>query len=152
MKLENYYLENYCTNLWINTNLFIFIWTPFSLQSHQHSSKLAPHYCFNLHWVCLWMMSKILYLCYTSYSATLFYLSFFHFLLSVFSSGVCFFNLFFNWRNLEPVRQSEVKSEKEKQISYINTYIWNLDKWYWWTCLQGRNGDRDIEQTLLGFL
>ena len=97
-------------------------------------------------------MSKILYLCYTSYSATLFYLSFFHFLLSIFSSGVYFFNLFFNWRTLEPVRQSEVKSEKEKQISYINTYIWNLDKWYWWTYLQGRNGDRDIEQTLLGFL
>ena len=22
------------------------------------------------------------------------------------------------------------KSEREKQISYINTYIWNLEKWY----------------------
>ena len=30
--------------------------------------------------------------------------------------------------NLEPVIQSEV-SQKEKQISYINTYIWNLEKW-----------------------
>ena len=31
--------------------------------------------------------------------------------------------------NLEPVIQSEV-SQKEKQISYINTYIWNLEKLY----------------------
>ena len=29
--------------------------------------------------------------------------------------------------NLEFVIQSEVKSEREKQISYINTYIWNLE-------------------------
>ena len=33
------------------------------------------------------------------------------------------------WMNLEPVIQSEV-SQKEKQISHINTYIWNLEKWY----------------------
>ena len=26
--------------------------------------------------------------------------------------------------------QSEVKSEREKQISYINAYMWNLEKWY----------------------
>ena len=29
--------------------------------------------------------------------------------------------------NLESVMQSEVKSEREKQISYMNTYIWNLE-------------------------
>ena len=29
---------------------------------------------------------------------------------------------------------------------YINTYIWNLEKWYWWTYLQGRNRDSDIEK------
>ena len=23
------------------------------------------------------------------------------------------------------------KSEREKQISYINAYIWNLQRWYW---------------------
>ena len=33
------------------------------------------------------------------------------------------------WINLEPVIQSKV-SKKEKQILYINAYIWNLDKWY----------------------
>ena len=31
------------------------------------------------------------------------------------------------------------KSERKKQISYINTYMWNLEKWYRWTYFQGRN-------------
>ena len=30
----------------------------------------------------------------------------------------------------------------EKKIPYINTYIWNLEK-YCWTYLKGRNGDTD---------
>ena len=34
------------------------------------------------------------------------------------------------WMNLEPIIHSEVKSEREKQISYINTHIWNLERWY----------------------
>ena len=33
------------------------------------------------------------------------------------------------WMNLETVIQSEV-CQKEKQISYINAYTWNLEKWY----------------------
>ena len=33
------------------------------------------------------------------------------------------------WINLEPVIQSEI-SQKERQMSYINTYIWNLERWY----------------------
>ena len=37
------------------------------------------------------------------------------------------------------------KSEREKQILYINAYIWNLEKWYRWTGLQGRNWDTDAE-------
>ena len=36
------------------------------------------------------------------------------------------------------------KSEREKQIQDINAYIWNLEKWYWWTYFQGRNGDTDV--------
>ena len=32
------------------------------------------------------------------------------------------------WMDLESVIQSEVKSEREKQIPYANTYIWNLEK------------------------
>ena len=31
------------------------------------------------------------------------------------------------WLDLESVIQNE---EREKQISYINTYIWNLEEWY----------------------
>ena len=31
--------------------------------------------------------------------------------------------------NLEPIIQSEV-SQKEKEISYTNAYIWNLERWY----------------------
>ena len=37
------------------------------------------------------------------------------------------------------------KSEREKQISYINAYMWNLEEWYRWTSLQGRNRDTDVE-------
>ena len=35
-----------------------------------------------------------------------------------------------------------------KQISYISTYIWNLEKWYWWTHVQDRSRDTDIENRL----
>ena len=31
------------------------------------------------------------------------------------------------------------KSEREKQVLYINTYIWNLERWRLWTYLQGSN-------------
>ena len=49
------------------------------------------------------------------------------------------------WMNLESVIQSEAKSEREKQTSYVNMCIWNLEKWYTWTYFQGRNRDADIE-------
>ena len=42
------------------------------------------------------------------------------------------------------------KSEIEKQILYINTYIQNLEKQYWWTYLQRGNGDADVENRLVG--
>ena len=41
-----------------------------------------------------------------------------------------------------------MKSEREKQISYIDAYIQNLEKWYRSTYLQGRNRDADIENRL----
>ena len=31
---------------------------------------------------------------------------------------------------------------------YINAYIWNLERWYWWNYLQGSTGDTDIENRL----
>ena len=34
------------------------------------------------------------------------------------------------WLDLESVIRSEVKSEREKQILYINACMWNLQKWY----------------------
>ena len=42
-----------------------------------------------------------------------------------------------------------MKSEKEKPVSYINLYIWSLEKWYWWIYLQGRDGDADVEKELV---
>ena len=41
------------------------------------------------------------------------------------------------------------KTEREKQVSYTNIYIWDLEKWYWWTYLKGRNRDADVEDSLL---
>ena len=34
-----------------------------------------------------------------------------------------------------------------RQISYINTYVWNVEGWYWWTCLRSSNGDTQREQS-----
>ena len=51
------------------------------------------------------------------------------------------------WMKLEPIIQSEVSQKKKKQLLHINPYIWNLERWYWWTYLQGSNGDRYREQT-----
>ena len=31
----------------------------------------------------------------------------------------------------------------------IIIYIWNLESWYWWTYLQGSNGDADIENRFM---
>ena len=44
------------------------------------------------------------------------------------------------------------KSEREKQMPYINTYMWNIEKWYGWTYLLGRNRDadeQDINRSML---
>ena len=32
--------------------------------------------------------------------------------------------------DLESVIQSEVSQKDKKQISYVNAYVWNLEKWY----------------------
>ena len=49
------------------------------------------------------------------------------------------------WMDLECVIQSEVSQKEKKQVLYINTYMWNVEKWYKITRLQGRNRDIDIE-------
>ena len=40
-----------------------------------------------------------------------------------------FESVLMRWMNIEPIIQSEV-SQKEKQISYINAYIWNPGRQY----------------------
>ena len=45
------------------------------------------------------------------------------------------------WVDLETAVQSEVKSQREKQISHISTYMWNLEKWCRGTYFKSRNGD-----------
>ena len=47
--------------------------------------------------------------------------------------------------DLETVIQSEVSQKEKKKTSYINAYMWNLEKRYRWTGLQGRNWDTDAE-------
>ena len=42
------------------------------------------------------------------------------------------------------------KSEREKQISCINTYIWNVENRYWWTYFGGRNREAEIENRHVG--
>ena len=53
------------------------------------------------------------------------------------------------WMDLESVLQRKVSQKEKKQISYINAHIWNLEKWYWWTYLQSRNRDADVENGLV---
>ena len=44
---------------------------------------------------------------------------------------------------------SEVKSDRERQISYDVTYMWNLEKDYKWTYLQKRNLVSELENKLM---
>ena len=53
------------------------------------------------------------------------------------------------WMNLEPIIQSDVKSEKEREILYTKAYIWNLKRWYQRIYLQGSSGETDIENRLM---
>ena len=47
--------------------------------------------------------------------------------------------------DLKTIIENEVKSEREKWILYINTYMWNLEKWYRWSWLKNRNRNIDIK-------
>ena len=41
------------------------------------------------------------------------------------------------------------KWEREREISYSNAYIQNLEKWYWIIYLQDSNGETDIGNRLM---
>ena len=47
-------------------------------------------------------------------------------------------------------KQAKIESLGNKQISYVNEYIWNLEKLYRWSYLQNRNRDTDIENKYMG--
>ena len=49
--------------------------------------------------------------------------------------------------NKEPITRSQKEKNKYCILLYINAYIWNLERQYWWTYLQGSNGDADIKKT-----
>ena len=40
-------------------------------------------------------------------------------------------------------------SERERQMLYINAYLWNLERQYWWSYMQGSKGDTDVKNQLL---
>ena len=41
------------------------------------------------------------------------------------------------------------KSERKKPMHYINTYIWNLERWWWWPYMQDSKRDTDIKNRLV---
>ena len=41
------------------------------------------------------------------------------------------------------------KLERERQKSFINSYIWHLEEWYCWAYLQGRDRNADPEDRLV---
>ena len=41
------------------------------------------------------------------------------------------------------------KMERERQILHINTYMWNLVGWYWWSYIQGSKECTDIKNRVL---
>ena len=41
------------------------------------------------------------------------------------------------------------KSERERQILYINAYTWNLERWCLCSYMQGSKGDREVKNRLL---
>ena len=41
------------------------------------------------------------------------------------------------------------ESGRERHILYISTYVWNLERWYWRSDMQGSRGGTDIKNRLL---
>ena len=41
--------------------------------------------------------------------------------------------------------QSEVSQKKKNKYCILTHSRWNLERWYWWTYLEGSNGDKDTE-------
>ena len=41
------------------------------------------------------------------------------------------------------------KPERKTPIQYTNTYIWNLERWQWWPCMQDSEKDTEVYNGLL---
>ena len=54
-----------------------------------------------------------------------------------------FESVLMRWMNLEPIIQSEVSQKEKKQVSYINTYIWNPERFEQIAGQQGRHRCRE---------
>ena len=59
-----------------------------------------------------------------------------------------FESILMRWVNLEPIIQSEVSQKEKKKILCINACIWNLERWYKWSYVQGHKGDMDVKNRL----
>ena len=49
--------------------------------------------------------------------------------------------------DLETIIQSEVNQKEKNKFC-----TWNLEKWYRWTSLQGKNRDTDVENRFVGMM
>ena len=41
------------------------------------------------------------------------------------------------------------KPERKAPIQYINAYVWNLERWQWWTYMRDSKRDSDVKNRLL---
>ena len=55
-----------------------------------------------------------------------------------------FESILMRWMNLRPIIGWS-KSEREKQMLYVNAYIWNPERQCWWACVQGISGATNTE-------
>ena len=53
------------------------------------------------------------------------------------------------WTGKPGVLQSKGSQRVGHDWATELNWMWNLDKWYWWTYLQGRNTDTDVENGLV---
>ena len=60
-----------------------------------------------------------------------------------------FESVLMRWMKLEPIIQSEVKSERKTPIQYINEYFWNLERWERRPYIQDSERDTDVKNRLL---
>ena len=114
----------------------------------QRSDLISVHNTANSHWLSVLHMIIYMFQCSSLNSS--------HPLLpplcpQVCSLCLCLFccpaNSFISIIFLEPRAYYTEWSQKDKY--HILTHIWNLERWYRWSCVQGSKGDADIKNRLL---